>query len=138
MGLFERLFGPVKTDKAVQGYFRTLTAYQPVFYSRGGGLYEMDQTRAAIHAIANHCSKLKPVVTGPGDKKTETALQFRPNPWQNTAQFLYRTATILEVENTVFLVPVIDQRGKTVGAYPVLPSACEIVEGRDSTLYLRY
>lgn len=121
----------------MQGYFQTLTAYAPVFTSRSGGLYEVDQTRAAIHAIATHCSKLKPSVTGK-DKRLERALQFRPNPWQDTSKFLYRTATILEVENTVFLVPVLNVRGETVGAYPVLPSSCDIMEGRDGKLYLRY
>lgn len=138
MGLFDRLFGPVKSNTAMRGYFQTLTAYQPVFYSRSGGLYEMDQTRAAIHAIATHCSKLKPNVSGAGNARLERQLQFRPNPWQDTTKFLYRTATILEAENTVFLVPVLDVRGRTVGAYPILPSACALMEGEDGITYLRF
>lgn len=97
----------------------------------------MAQTRAAIHCFANHCSKLNPSVIK-GDQSLGRKLKFRPNPWQNTAQFLYRTATILEVENTVFLVPVTNDRGDTVGAFPVLPSRCEIVSANDGTLYLRY
>lgn len=138
MGLFDRLFGPIKQDAAVQGYFQTLTAYQPVFYSRAGSLYEVDQTRSSIHAIATHCSKLKPNVLGPGGKALERQLQFRPNPWQDTTKFLYRTATIFEAGNTAFLVPILDTKGKTVGAFPVLPSACEVVESESGTLYLRY
>ncbi len=138
MGLFERLFGPWKTEQAMRGYFQMLTAYQPVFTSRDGGIYEMIQTRAAINAIATHCSKLKPTVIGARKQELERQLQFAPNPWQNTSQFLYRTATILEVDNTVFLVPVLDQRGDTVGAFPVLPSSCEVVEGTNGLLYLRF
>lgn len=138
MGLFERLFGHSKTDQAIRGYFQTLTAYNPVFYSRAGGIYEAMETRAAIHAFATHCSKLKPNVNGPQRGLLERKLQFAMNPWQTTSQFLYRAATIFEVENTCFLVPVLDLRGKTVGAFAVLPSRCEIVEGTDGKLYLRY
>lgn len=138
MGLFERLFGPSKTDKAIKGYFQTLTAYQPVFYSRAGGLYEAAETRAAIHAFATHCSKLTPNVLGPQQKQMERRLRYAMSPWQRTSQFLYRTATIFEVENTCFLAPVLDARGRTVGAFPVVPSRCEVVEGNDGKLYLRY
>ena len=138
MGLFERLFGQSKTDQAIRGYFQTLTAYNPVFYSRSGGLYEAAETRAAIHTFATHCSKLKPNVGGPQRGQLERKLQFAMNPWQKTSQFLYRAATIYDVENTCFLVPVLNERGRTVGAFPVLPSRCEIVEGTDKKLYLRY
>ena len=138
MGLFEKIFGRPQADKAVSGYFQTLTAYSPVFTSRAGGIYEAAETRAAIHAIATHCSKLKPHSSGPQGKRLERVLQIRMNPWQNTQQFLYRAATILECENIVFLVPVLNERGKTVGAFTALPSSCELVEGLDGKLYLRY
>ncbi len=137
MGLFEKLF-PRKTDAAIRGYFQTLTAYNPVFYSREGGIFEALETRAAIHAFATHCSKLKPNVNGPQKEKLERGLQFSMNPWQTTSQFLYRAATIYDVENTLFLVPILNERDKTVGAYPVLPSRCEVVEGKNGKIYLRY
>lgn len=138
MGLFEKLFGTGKQDKALRGYFQTLTAYQPIFYSRGGGIYEAMETRAAIHAIATHCSKLKPHVNGPQAARLERRLELQMNPWQNTQQFLYRSATILEVENACFLIPVEAENGKTIGAYPIVPSSCELAEGPGGALYLRY
>lgn len=137
MGLFEKIFGAHK-DAAVRGYFQTLTAYSPVFTTRAGGIYEANETRAAIHTIATHCSKLKPHVSGPQSRRFERALQIRMNPWQNTQQFLYRAATILEAENICLLVPILNERGKTVGAFTALPSTCELVEGFDEKLYLRY
>lgn len=137
MGLFEKIFGLHK-DAAIRGYFQTLTAYSPVFTTRAGGIYEASETRAAIHAIATHCSKLKPHMSGPQSKRFERALQIRMNPWQNTQQFLYRAATILETENICFLVPILNERGKTVGAFTALPNSCELVEGLDGELYLRY
>lgn len=138
MGMFEKLFGKRPAAEQVKGYFKTLTAYQPTFYSYSGGLYEMDSTRAAVHAIATHCSKLKPHITGTNNKALERALQLRPNPWQTTSQFLYRIATILEVENTAFLVPVRDAAGAIVGAFPILPSKCELSEGYDGQMWLRF
>lgn len=138
MGLFEKIFKNQKINSAMNGYFKTFSAYTPVFTSRSGGLYEMDSTRAAIHATATHCSKLKPHVTGSANKRMERVMQFRPNPWQTTSQFLYRLATILEVDNTAFLVPLLDEYDRTSGVYPVRPSQCSVMEGSDGKAYLRY
>lgn len=140
-GLFNRIFGPIASNEPIRGYFQGLTVYNPVFTSRSGGLYEMGQTRAAIHAIATHSSKLKPTVIGSDGKpitRLSRELQFRMNPWQITSQFLYRARTIYEVENTVFLVPTLDRYGKTKGAFPLLPSICEVVEDENGTQYLRF
>lgn len=138
MGLFEKIFGGNAKDRAIRGYFETLTAYSPVFYTRSGGLYEAMETRAAIHAIATHCSKLKPHVNGPQGARLERRLQLQMNPWQNTQQFLYRSATILETDNACFLVPIEAENGRTIGAFPVVPSACELVENNAGELFLRY
>lgn len=139
MGLFDFLFKSREREK-IGTYFQTLTAYQPVWRTTGGGVYEALETRAAINAIATHCSKLKPNITGSAGKKYERMLQFTPNPWQNTSQFLYRLATIYEVENTAFLVPVLSEYddGQVAGIYPVLPSACEIKEGTSGKLILKF
>lgn len=140
-GLFDKLFGGPKIqqqiEKAVDGYFTTLTAYSPSFHTFTGGVYEMAQTRAAIHAIATHCSKLKPHVTGPRNKQMERRLQLRMNPWQTTSQFLYQTATILEVDNNCILVPVLNNYDQTVGAYPIVPSMTQLVDV-DGEPYLRF
>ena len=140
MGLFQKLFGPLRrpiSRKDIQGYFETLTAYAPSFHSYSGSLYEMQQTRQAIHAIATHASKLKPHATGSRGKMIERKLQFKMNPWQTTSQFLARTATILYTENTCFLIPVINQKGETIGAFPILPSMTELVEAQGE-IYLRF
>lgn len=139
MGLFDFLFK--SRDRQVIGsYFKTLTAYQPVWRTTGGGVYEALETRAAINAIATHCSKLKPHVTGSAGRKYERMLQVCPNPWQNTAQFLERLATIYEVENTAFIVPIMSEYDdrEIVGLYPVLPSACEVKEGRSGRMILKF
>lgn len=130
-GLREWLFGG-RADPVATAFFKALTAYAPVFTTREGGLYEMELTRSAIHAAATHASKLKPEVEGSARPDLARRLQFRPNPWQNTAQFLYRTKTILEATTTCFLLPVIEQTTSgaeiVTGAYPILPSRVEIID----------
>ena len=135
MGLFQKLF-PKPQAKAVDGYFQTLTGYTPVFTTFSGGVYEAQITRAAIHAIATHASKLKPEVKN--NEQLARLLQHRPNPWQNTSQFLYRVATIFAVDNNAFIVPIYDEYfERIIGYYPILPSMAELVD-HDGEPWLRY
>lgn len=97
----------------------------------------MDLTRAAVHSFATFCSKLKPEISGSAKNYLEKTLQFKPNFFMDTTKFLYRLATIYEVDNTAFIVPVEDQLGRLIGYYPILPQRCEIVEA-GGVIYLRY
>ena len=128
MGLFEKIFGP-RPQQVTGAYFKTLNGYAPVFTSRSGSIYEMEQTRSAIHAFATHASKLKPEQQGSAKPALGAVLQSQPNPWMNTAKFLYKTATILEVDTCVFLVPMVDGLGAPTGqVYPVMPAMTAIYE----------
>lgn len=139
MGFFEKLFRP-KTDPAVLNYFQMLGSYTPVWRNSAGGVYEALETRAAINTIATHCSKLKPHVIGSAGKRYERMLQTKPNPWQTTSQFLYRLATIFEVENNAFIIPMHSEYSATdiVGLFPVVPASCELREGKSGKLILRF
>ena len=53
------------------------------------------------------------------------------------SQFLYRTSTILDVQNNCFIVPILDEFGNTDGIFPVLPTSCELRKYNDVP-YLRY
>ena len=125
-------------EQQIKGYFKTLSAYTPIFTSYEGGVYEMELTRAAIHAFATQCSKLKPEIKGNAYKELATRLQFKPNSFMDTTKFLYRIATILSVNNTAFIVPIMDDAGMFItGYYPILPSMCEVVEYQGKP-WLRY
>lgn len=137
MGVFETIFKRPKADVKAEGYFRMLNGYTPVFTNAPESIYEMELTRAAIHSFATYCSKLKPEVKGSAKKDLERVLQFRPNPFMDTSKFLYRTATILSVNNTVFIVPIENDYGALCGYYPVLPSRCEVIDVHGKP-YLRY
>ena len=124
MGIFETIFKRPKADAKAEGYFKMLNGYTPVFTNAPESIYEMELTRAAIHSFATYCSKLKPEVKGSAKKDLERVLQFRPNPFMDTSKFLYRTATILSVNNTAFIVPIENEYGNLCGFYPVLPARC--------------
>lgn len=137
MGLFDKIFGKTGPVTEPQGFFKTLTAYNPAFTSWGGEIYESELVRSAIHARANHISKLQVTVHGSAKPKLKVKLKHAPNEWQTWGQFLYRLSTILDVQNGAFIVPVIDAYGETTGIYPVLPSRCTIVEYNGEP-WLRY
>ena len=135
MGLLDRLFGRQKPLYNAE-MFQTLTAYQPVFYSWNGQLYESELVRSAIDARARHISKLKVEFIGSALPQLKTRMKSAPNDFQTWSQFLYRLSTILDMQNTAFILPII-RYNELLGYYPVLPSACTIVEN-NGILYLRY
>lgn len=137
MGLLEKIFPKYSKVKDARQTFRALTAYQPAFTSWNGMLYESDLVRSAIHAKAKHASKLQVRVVGSAKPKLQTSLAAGPNEWQTWGQFLYRTSTILDMQNTAFIVPVTDLFGNANGIYTVLPSSCEVVDHQGEA-WLRY
>jgi hypothetical protein len=138
LGLFESIFGKKPKNEGDTGtYFKMLTGYQPVYRTYEGGVYEMELTRAAIHAFSTHVSKLMPEVNGSAYTTLAGTLKHRPNAFMNTSQFLYRVATILAVNNTAFIVPIEDAAGWIIGYYPILPQAADVVESAGQ-VYLRY
>ena len=137
MSLFDKIFKRPEPGGQPQGIFQTLTAYTPVFTSWGGKLYESELIRAAINARATHISKLSVEIKGSAQPKLKTKLKSGPNEWQTWGQFLYRLSTILDVNNTAFIVPVMNDYMEVSGIFPVLPSQCEIVQYNNEP-WLRY
>ena len=128
MGLFDKLFRPQREKQRADEYFRTLTAYRPVFHDWRGELYESALVRAAIDARARHISKLKVETVGTAKPELQRLLKLGPNQFQTWGQFLYRVSTILDVNSTAFIVPIVDKDLKITGYFPVLPERVEIVE----------
>lgn len=137
MGFFDRIFGNRRVNASLDSFFKTFNAYNPVFYSWQGGLYESEVVRAAINAVATHVSKMSVQMVGAAKQKLQTKMQAAPNEFQTWSQFLYRTATILLVNNTAFIVPVLDEFDEISGVYTVVPSRCELVQS-NGVPYLRY
>lgn len=127
MGLFEKIF-PHSQQKQGNEYFKLLTAYTPHFTSHSEQIYESAIVRSAIHAKAIHISKLKIDIVGTSKPRVQTWIKDAPNEFMTWGQFLYRASTILDAQNTAFLVPILDPNNGLTGVYPVLPSQCDIVE----------
>ena len=143
MSLLDKIFRPAEAKKSedalreASSFFQTLTAYAPVFTNWGGAIYESEIVRASIDARARHISKLKVETIGTANKSLQNKLVLGPNQWQTWSQFLYRVSTILDVNNTAFIVPVFDERMIITGVFPVLPTMCSLVE-YDGEIWLRY
>jgi len=144
LGLLDFIFKKPEAQAAAQaeqikGYFKLLTGYTPAFTSYNGALYEYEITRAAIHSFAVHCSKLQPEIQGSAYKQLGKRIQSKMNPWMDTTKFLYRTATILMVDNNAFIVPLTDETGTVItGYFPIRPSRSEVMEDRSGRQWLRY
>ena len=139
MGLFDWLFKDEQVEAAheAKGYFTTLTAYHPHFTTWRGEIYESELVRAAIDARARNISKLKAEILGSAKPTLQTQLRLRPNGWQTWSQFLYRCSTILDMQNTLVIVPVYDRYMSVTGYYPVLPKRCEVIDVNGEP-WLRY
>ena len=139
MGLFDQIFRPNREQQKVAAaqVFKTLTPYRPAFHTWQGSIYESELIRAAIYARARHISKLKFSSNGSAKLGLQAKLKQGPNQWQTWPQFLARTSTILDIHNSVFVVPVKDANLVTTGYYTVLPNKCEVVEYKDEA-WLRY
>lgn len=143
MGLFDYIFRPNKakeSQKALnesKGYFQTLTAYQPVFTTWNGCIYESALVRSAIDARARHISKLKVSFEGTANPPLRAKMKLAPNKFQGYSQMLYRLSTILDNCNTAILTPVFDDSMVITGYIPVLPQTCTVVEYKDEP-WLQY
>lgn len=137
MGLFDRIFKPRQMKIDSDTTFKTLTAYEPVFTSWKGKLYESELCRSAIDTVARHVSKLKVEMVGSAQPLLKTMIKHKPNEWMTWSQFLYRVASILYATNTCFIVPVLNDQLETIGFYPVLPSRASLRE-INGKLWVRY
>ena len=127
MGLFDNLFGRKKAEPVSTAY-QTLTAYQPAFRTWGGQIYESELVRAAVDAHARHAAKLQYTMDGTARMKLYTQTRSMPNPWMTWSQFMERCSNIYQVQNNLFVVPMLDQLGEVCGYWPALPSECEVVD----------
>lgn len=137
LGLFEKIFRPKAETQQQSGFWKTLTAYSPVFTTRDGSAYESALVRSAIDARARHISKLKITTQGSAQPSLKKQIMTAPNSFMTWSKFLYRLSTILDMQNNAIIVPSMDEYGRTTGYFPILPTQTEIVNV-DGEPFLRY
>lgn len=128
MSILDRILGRREPEPVNRkSFFKAYTMYQPNFKTWNGAVYESELVRSAIDAKARHIAKLKVEFRGTAKEKMKTIVKHRPNELMTWSQFLYRTETILECENTVIIVPMLNRYDEIEGFFPVLPSKCSLV-----------
>lgn len=137
MGLFDKIFKKPKT-KQDAGFFQTFTAYTPIFTSWNGCIYESALVRAAVDARARHSAMLSIKAEGRSKKALQNRLKAGPNEFMGWYKFLYRTSTILDIENTAFIVPILGEIDEILGLYPILPSLTSLVQDENGDPWIRY
>lgn len=141
--LFQKIFKPKENKEAekvireANTSFKLLNGYTPRFTTWQGAIYESGLVRSAIDARARNISKLKIEILGAAQPQLQTLLRQAPNPWQTWSQFLYRASTILDNNNTLFIVPVLNDELVTVGYATILPKNINLVEYKKQ-LWIRY
>ena len=137
MGLFDFIFKKPK-EKEASSFFQTLTSYTPMFSTWSGQIYESELVRAAIDARARHIGKLQIQALGAAKGPFKKRMKEAPNEFQSWTQFLYRLSTILDIQCTAFIVPILGVYGEIVGVYPILPSNTSLVQDENGTPWIRY
>ena len=137
MGLFSFIFKKPKEQQA-SSFFQTLTSYTPMFSSWNGEIYESLLVRAAIDARARHISKLQIQPAGASKAPLKKRIKESPNDFQSWSQFLYRLSTILDVQCTAFVVPILGALGEIQGFYPIIPSNTSLVQDENGNPWIRY
>lgn len=142
MGLKELLFPKKEEAKKelalAETTFKMINGYVPAFHNWSGEIYESQFVKASIDAKARHASKLGITIDGGTKSELMTRLKKAPNGFQTWSQFLYRVSTILDVQNTAFIIPLRDKFGSTIGIYPLRPLSFELVQANNNELWVRF
>lgn len=139
MGIFDRFKKPPESEYLnAEKIFKIVSGYRPAFTNWNGALYESELVRSAIDARARHISKLKFEIIGSAQPGLTAKLKRAPNELQTWSQFFYRSSTILDCTNTLFIVPVLGEYNNVTGYIPINPSSCELVRTENGDLWLRY
>lgn len=134
MGVIDKIFGKVKQIKATFTRWRELGGYHALFSPFGTQIYKSELVRACLRPLAEHTSKANPKSS---DKYLEYLLTYRPNMYMNGKDFLAKCRNLYEVKNTLFIYIQRDDRGRTVGLYPV-PYMQYEAEEYGGGLYIRF
>lgn len=137
MGILDAFFK--KQKKEVYGrQWSTFTESAPAFNKYDGGVYGQELTRSVINKFAETASKLKPEVTGEAKPNIKKLVETWPNPDMTWPVFIARVATVLEAEDTAFIVPSFKPDLKTVdGLWPMVAQAVDVIEYKGE-MWLRF
>lgn len=143
MGIFTR---KKKTAEPVSE-FRMLNGIKIPLVPFGDNITKSDVVMICIDRVASQCAKLK----GRYIKKNEQGIQteksgdlafilkHKPNPLMTPFQFIYKTITLLMLNDNAFVYPLYDKNTlRLVGLYPLNPILVEPLEDSTGSYYLKF
>lgn len=144
MGLFTR---KKKTVEPINYDTKVFQSTLNIFSDFGNNINASDVVKICIDRIASHAAKLKPRYVKSLDnssvveKKGTLAylLKYQPNPLMTPYDFIYRTVTMLYLNNNAFIYPVYDQNTYELKElWPIKPNSVEAIKDASGDLYLRF
>lgn len=144
MGLFTR---KKKTVEPINYDTKVFQSTLNVFSDFGNNINASDVVKICIDRIASHAAKLKPRYVKNLDnssvveKKGTLAylLKYQPNPLMTPYDFIYRTVSLLYLNNNAFIYPVYDQNTYELKElWPIKPNSVEAIKDASGDLYLRF
>jgi len=128
-GAIKSIFGGDK--KITASTWKEIGGYTSYFSSFGADAYANEVVRACIRTLSEHTSKANVKVLRDGVEGNialQKLIQYRPNLYMNGKDFLYKTRTLLEINNVAFIYIMRDEYGKCTGLYPMPKAEYEAVE----------
>jgi len=113
----------------------------------GTNIANSDVVKVCIDRIATQCAKLKPRHIKNENDKTVTdktgrlsfLLKFKPNEVMSPYDFIYKTVTLLLLNDNVFVYPMFDRTtNKLKGLYPLRPVTVEIQISNTNEYYIKF
>lgn len=142
--MFASIFGGSKQKDIFYENFRLLNDFDNVFTNLNGQSYDDATVRQCIDRIATHAAKLKPKHMRKTNGRLEaresvlnSLLQFRPNAYMNTYDFLYKIVSQLYSNNNAFVYISTDAQGNATGLHP-LNFADITLKEHDNQLYCQF
>lgn len=138
------LFG--RKDKIINKQtFSLFNGYNATFSNISNNFYDNDVVRACIHTIATHCAKFSPQhIKRTDGQRTNIKgainylLNNKPNSIMTTYDFIYKTISMLYLQNNVYIYIDKDDTGFITGFYPINSTSSEFLVDSDDNLYLRF
>lgn len=127
-------------EPAITSTWREIGSYQSYFTANNADLYASEVVRSCIRPLAEHTSKANVKVLRDGvesDKRLQRMIQYRPNPYMNGKDFLYKVRTHLEINNVSFIYIMRDETSKCIGLYP-MPKAAYAGKNYKDRLYIEF
>jgi HK97 family phage portal protein len=118
-----------------------------IFYTPfGTNISKSDVVKICIDRVASQCAKLKPRFIKTKNDKTVTEkkgrlsflLKYKPNEIMAPYDFIYKTITLLLLNDNVFVYPKFDKDSDELkGIYPLRPITVEMIVDNADTYFIK-